>query len=471
MSAPPSSRAEGTGGTSSLETARVLGEVSRSHVHHLFSNFRQLDRSYPGAYPLVIVRGEGQYLYDAAGRRLLDAAQHLGACAIGHGRREMGEAMAEQVGKLEFCALDNGVTHEVVARLALRLTEIVPVEDPAFYFSSSGSEANETALKLARVFHAARGDHARKKFIARNASYHGSGFGAAAVTGNPGLREPFAPLVPGVVRSKAPSPGRCGYCEIDGGCTLRCASEIERIIRREGPETVAALIAEPISMHQGVVLPDPGYWPLVREICNRFGVLLVFDEVVTGFGRTGLTFASEHFGIRPDVITIAKALTSSYVPMGAAVVAGHVSEVFAETPLPHSNTHSGHPVACAAALANLDIIEREGLVERAASLGAVLREELDATAEAVPEVFRTSSIGLLASAEFRVQSLSQGWEIIGRLRHLCLEEGNVLLRGACDGEVGAVIFYPPLVVDEEDIRNTYALVRRVLPRVLKELGA
>lgn len=439
---------------------RAIKEVSRTSVRHFATDFASLEAAFQqDTYPRLIVRGEGAYLWDEKGHVLLDAGAHLGACQIGHGRQEIAEAASSQLTTLEYIGLETGVSHPVVATLAERLAPLVPVADPAFFFCSSGSEANDIAFKVARAYHRAQGEAGRFKILARAGSFHGSTFGGISATGHPGFRESFAPVVPGFVRVAHPSPGRCGYCEIGDECSLRCADEVERVIRQEGPETVAAFVGEPVGILQAVRIPAAGYWARVRDICDAHGILLIADEVVTGFGRTGKLFGSEHWAIRPDIVTMAKGLTSGYIPMGAAVVSGRIGEAL-PVPFLHINTYAGHPVASAVALEALEILEREQLVEASARLGQVLASALaDLETSSDGHIARSSAIGLLGCVEFRASSDAQ--DLPARLRHELYERGVAARAGLGDG-LAAVLFYPPLVVDERGVLQGVAAVGDML---------
>ena len=329
-----------------MSSAGRARDAAGNRAWHAQTDYAALGGAHPGFYPRVIVRGRGAYLYDDTGFELLDLGHHLGVCQIGHGRVEMTEAIAAQVSELEYSPLLNGLSNEPAVTLANRLAEVAPAPEPVLFFSSSGSEANELAFKLARIYHALRGEPSRIKIVARAGSYHGWTFGAMSATGMPALREPFAPLVPGFVRCSQPSPGRCGYCDPEGGCTLSCANELERIIRQEGSDTIAAFIGEPVAIQQAVKVPHSSYWKLIRELCSAYDILLIADEIITGFGRTGRLFGLEHWNIQADLVTMAKGITSGYMPLGATAIAQHVYEVIATRPFAHINTYAGHPVAC-----------------------------------------------------------------------------------------------------------------------------
>jgi adenosylmethionine-8-amino-7-oxononanoate aminotransferase len=399
----------------------------------------------------MITRGEGAYLYDEEGRRLLDAGNHLGAGMVGHGRREIAIRMAAQTLELEFAALDSGVSHVKVAQLAERLAPLVPVADPVFSFTSSGTESDDLAVKIARAYHSRRGEPGRTLILSRDGSYHGSSYSGMAATGAAGFRADFGPMPDGFTQVAQPSPGRCGFCERAGGCTLDCASALERAIAEHGPERIAAVIAEPVAILQAVKIPHADYWQRVQALCRDNGILLVVDEVVTGFGRTGRLFGSEHFGIEPDIMTIAKGLTSGYAPMGATIVSRGVEEAFAAGPLLHLNTYAGHPVACEAALATLDILERERLVEHAAELAPVLEAGLLAIGERTERVIKVSVLGLLSSIELDVSDRTDAPDVLITLRHEMYERG-LIARGSVGDGVLTVVVYPTLVVTEEDVR-------------------
>ncbi len=422
---------------------------ARHTVRHFLADFRMLEQRFPDTYPRMIVRAEGAFVWDAEGRKLLDAGGHLGACQVGHGRHEIAERMARQAEMLDFVALDSGLSHPTAVELAETLARLVPVDDPIFSFTSSGSESNELAIKIARAYHDRRGEPSRTFVLSRDGSYHGSTFAGMAATGAPAFRAGYGPLPPGFRQVAQPSPGRCGYCDARDGCTLRCADALEDAVCELGPENVAAVLAEPVSILQAVKVPHADYWPRVREICDEHGILLIHDEVVTGFGRTGRMFGGEHWGVRPDLLTMAKGLTSGYVPLGAVAVSRHVEEAFSE-PLLHLNTYAGHPVACEAALANLEILERERLPEHAAAMEPILRAGLESVGASLPRAYRVTAVGLLSSIEVSVNGFDDVDGVVLDVRHAMYENG-VLARCSRAEDVVTVVFYPPLVVAPEEI--------------------
>jgi putrescine aminotransferase len=447
---------------SSLEVDPHLRDSVKTQVRHFASDFSALDQAFPGTYPRMIVRAEGAYLHDEDGHRSLDAGVSLGVCQIGHGRAAVASAVADQIKQLDFVGLEAGFSHEPVARLAAELGPLMPMPDPGFSFTSSGSEANDVAFKLARAYWRVRGEGGRFKIVSRSNSYHGAGFGGLSATGSDPFRAPFEPVVPGFVRTSQPSPGRCGYCSFGEPCTLACADDLARVIEREGPSSVAAFIGEPVSIFGAVKVPHPDYWRRIREICDSYGVLLIADEVVTGFGRTGRMFASSHWGIEPDMVTMAKGLTSGYVPMGATALGPRVQEVLGGTSLMHINTYAGHPVACAAALAALAITRNEDLVANAAALEPVARAAFDAVAAASERPTRVSALGLMTGIEVAVDEPPA--DLALQIRHALYARGVAVRTGVADG-VAAVLFYPPLIVDEEAVRSGIAAIGEGLAEV------
>jgi adenosylmethionine-8-amino-7-oxononanoate aminotransferase len=310
----------------------------------------------------IIERGDGCYVWDADGNRYLDGLAGLFVSQVGHGRTEIVQAMADQAEQLAYFPLWT-YTHPSAIELAGRLAALAPGDLNRVFFTTGGSEAVESAWKLARQYFKLQGEPLRHKVISRDLAYHGTSMGALSITGLPSIKAPFEPLVPGTAKAANTNAYRCHLCSQADACTLGCATDIEQIILREGPETVAAVYVEPVQNSGGCFTAAPGYFDEVRAICDRYGVLMVSDEVICSFGRLGAWFGSERFGYVPDIITTAKGLTSGYSPLGAMLVSDKVAEPFLGTgeSFLHGFTFAGHPVSCAAALANLDIIEKEDL--------------------------------------------------------------------------------------------------------------
>src|ERR1700754_5081211 len=296
----------------------------------------------------LVVGGAGPWVLDAEGRTWFDSLSGMWLTNIGHGRREVADAMHEQMTRLSYAP--DGTVSPATIELAERVAALAPDPNSRVLFTSGGSEAVETALKMARKYHRNRGEPGRFKVISRRGSYHGATLACLSLGGggsNTGVE--YGPLLPGAVRVQGPDEYRPVFSDVE------CAHEIERAILNEGPETVAAVIGEPISAAAGVHTPNAYYWPAVRRICDRYGVLLIFDEVITGFGRTGTMFASEHWGVVPDITTVAKGLTGGYVPIGATIASKHVADAFTgeHSPFNHRFTFGGNPAAFAAGPAPL----------------------------------------------------------------------------------------------------------------------
>jgi len=331
----------------------------------------------PGGFN-IFVEAKGCRLTDIDGNVYYDFRSGLGNVTnLGHGREEIVDAAYNQMKKLDYRP-----SHELSVaqiKLAKKLSEITPGRLSKALFANSGTEANETAIKMARKYQALRGFHGRYKIIVGGYRYHGSTYGSMSL----GWRRPelswedFETLLPGVVH--VPSP-YCFRCDLDlkyADCNIQCAKEIERVIQCEGPETVAAFLDVPIATEYSTA-PPPEYWPMVRSICDKYGILLILDEVMTGFGRTGKMFACEHWDITPDIITVAKSLANGVIPIGATIVTKEIAQQFegVDAVLVHSYTFEGHPPACAAALASLNIIEKENVLENSEKMGKYLYDSL-----------------------------------------------------------------------------------------------
>lgn len=348
-------------------------ELERLATEHLWMHFTPLGDDVPH----IITKGEGCYVWDIHGRKYLDGLSGLFVVQAGHGRTEIAEAAARQAGDLGYFPIWT-YAHPAAIRLAARLAELAPGDINRVFFTTGGSEAVETAWKLARQYHRVNGEPGRFKVIARDLSYHGTTLGALAVTGLASIRAPYEPVTPGGFHCANTNHYRCALCSHASACTLACADDIERAILREDPSTVAAVFLEPVQNAGGCFTPPEGYFERVREICDRYGVLLVSDEVICAFGRLGYMFGCERYGYQPDIITCAKGLTSGYSPLGATLVSDKVAAPFleGEATFLHGITFAGHPVSCAAALANLDIFDREDILENVRSNEAAFNEVL-----------------------------------------------------------------------------------------------
>jgi adenosylmethionine-8-amino-7-oxononanoate aminotransferase len=346
---------------------------------NLWLHFTRMSSYARGEVP-VIVRGSGPYVFDQNGKRYLDGLSGLFVSQIGHGRSEVAEAGARQGSELAYFPLWS-YAHPRAVELAQRLADLAPGDLNQVFFTTSGSEAVESAWKLAKQYFKIIGEPGRYKVISRDIAYHGTSMGALAITGLPAIKEPFEPLTPGGVRVpntnfyRAPS-----FVAGDQTAFGRwAADEIERAILREGPASVAAVYLEPVQNSGGCFPPPPGYFQRVREICDRYGVLLVSDEVICAFGRLGHYFGAQRYGYQPDIITFAKGVTSGYAPLGGMLVSDRLMEPFVEgtATFLHGITFAGHPVSCAVALANLDVFEKEDLLGNVRAQAAGFRATLE----------------------------------------------------------------------------------------------
>ncbi len=356
-----------------------IAELQEKAKRHLWLHFTRMS-SYADSDVPVIVRGEGQYVYDQNGKRYLDGLAGLFVSQIGHGRTEVAEAGARQASQLAYFPLWS-YAHPQAIELAERLAGMAPGDLNRVFFTSSGSEAVESAWKLAKQYFKAIGQPSRYKVLSRSIAYHGTSMGALAITGLPGIKEPFEPLPPGGVRVPNTNFYRAPSFVADDltAFGVWAADEIERAILREGEDSVAAVFLEPCQNSGGCFPPPPGYFQRVREICDRYGVLLVSDEVICAFGRLGYYFGSQRYGYQPDIITFAKGVTSGYAPLGGMLVRDELMAPFNEgqATFLHGVTFAGHPVSCAVAMANLDVFEKEDLLGNVRANEAGFRATLE----------------------------------------------------------------------------------------------
>ncbi|GEN32777.1 aspartate aminotransferase family protein [Aneurinibacillus danicus] len=349
--------------------------------------------------PVIAVAGEGSWITDIDGNRFLDGMSGLWCVNVGHGREEIAEAAAEQMKTLAFFPLNQ--SHVPAIRLADKIVEWLG-GDYRIFFSNSGSDANEVAFKIARQYHNQNGEPTRHKFISRHRAYHGNSMGALGATGQANRKIKYEPLGTGFQHVPPPYCYRCPFGKAYGECSIDCARIYEDVINWEGAETIAGVILEPVITGGGVIVPPPEYLSKVREICDKYGVLLIVDEVICGFGRSGKRFGHQNYGVEPDIVTMAKGITSAYSPLSATAVRAGLYESFKEqgkdNHFRHVNTFGGNPVSCAVALKNIEIIEEEKLVERAEYLGMQLEHKLNALLEC-PNVGDIRTFGFMAGIE------------------------------------------------------------------------
>jgi adenosylmethionine-8-amino-7-oxononanoate aminotransferase len=408
----------------------------------------------------IIERGVGCRVYDVNGKEYLDlVAGMTRPVGVGYGRRELADAMAAQAEKLCYFT-PMAFSNPPAIELATKVASLLPGDLNEVFFASSGSEAVESALKLAKQHYYYKGEQKRFKIIARRGAYHGQTMGSLSILGSVSpMRQVMEPAVPGAVFVDAPYCYRCPWNQRYPGCDLLCAKTVENAIEFELPEMTAAVIGEPAMQGYGALAMPPEYWSEVRAICDRHGVLLIVDEVITGFGRTGTMFASEQLGIQPDIVTMAKQITSGYVPLSAVACRPSVT-----APMPqflHLHTWGSHPVACAVGLRNIQIIEEEGLVERARLRGAYFLEALKEL-ESHPLVGEARGIGLWCALDLTSDKKTRG--MFSAADH----PGPSLVKRALDKGLiikmmgPALEFAPPMIISEEDLTWAVDVIDQVL---------
>ena len=410
-----------------------------------------------GGRPDIIARGEGCWVWDADGHKMLDGVAGLWSSNLGHSCRPVRDAIVAQLDELPFFNTFRGTTHPRAIELSARVVDMMaPDGVAAVMFSNGGSDAVEGALKIARQFHKLRGQKDRTKFIALKQGYHGVHFGGMSVNGNTNFRRAYEPLLPGCFHLDSPWAYRNPWGLEGEALGQAVAQALERELVFQGPDTVAAFIAEPVQGAGGVIVPPANFWPLVREVCTRHGVLLIADEVVTGFGRTGQMFGTRTWGVQADLWCLAKGISSGYVPLGATAISRHVAEVFdADTTgagqVAHGYTYSAHPVAAAAALATLDVLERDDIPARVREVSGPFQARLRSLAERVPYVGNVRGIGLMVGIEMVADKatkapLPKTSDLPARVAREAYRRG---LMTRVSGSM--MILSPPLVISPQEV--------------------
>lgn len=449
----------------------AVSELQRLAKRHLWMHFSRLGAYKDSDIP-IIVRGDGCYVFDEHGKRYLDGLSALFCVNAGHGRAELAEAAERQAKELAFY-ISWSYAHPRAIELSARIAELAPGDLNRVFFTSGGSEAVESAWKLARAFHKLNGDPLRTKLVSRQLAYHGTTLGALAATGLTALRTSFEPLVPGALHV----PNTNSYHWPPERDPLWAADAIEERIEFEGPDTVAAVILEPVQNAGGCFVPQDGYFQRVREICDRYGILLISDEVICSWGRIGHYFGCERYGYQPDMITTAKGLTSAYIPMGALIVGDHIVKPFLEdkASFAHGFTFGGHPVAAAVALANLDLLEREDLCGHVRAKEDEFRATLDSLRD-LPIVGDVRGAGFFCAIELvKDRETKESFNDT---------ESEELLRGFLSGELyekglicraddrgdPVIQLAPPLIADSEQFEEIEGILRPVLTAAGKRIG-
>jgi len=418
--------------------------------------------------PQIWISGQGATLTDVEGREYIDGLGGLWNVNIGHGRAELARAAEAQMRKLAYCSAYSGSSNIPAIELARRLSELAYRRLNTTYFTSGGAESNESAFKTARFYWKALGKGEKIKIISRHLAYHGVTMAAMSATGMPPYWKMFEPRMPGFVHIEPPYPFHFNQANPGESVGQAAARLLEEAILREGPETVAAFVAEPVQGAGGVIVPPDDYFPRVREICSKYEVLFIADEVITGFGRTGSWFALSHWNVEPDIMVFAKGITSGYLPLGGIMISDTIRDVINSVPYEsrwmHAYTYSGHPTCCAVALKNIEIIESEGLVERAAVGGRRLLEGLQ-TLYDLKAVGDVRGLGMMAAVELAEdrgtnKSFNAAMKVGDHVRQE-LMKGGLFTRNRAD----VILLAPPLTTADEQIDQIVETMRKAIKAV------
>ena len=439
--------------------AQELIESARKYVWTSLSDYGDIEKE-----PKIFVSGEGCYLVDVNGRRYLDTFASLLTTISGHHRPEIARAVQQQMEQLEFFPNYHDCYTVPIIELAEKLARIAPGALSVSYFVNDGSEACESAIKMAKQYFWQRGERSRYKIVSRRSSYHGATLGALSATGLPDFSEPFHPLAPGFVQAMSTW---CYHCELDlepSSCGLACLKNMEQTIRGEKPETVAAVIVDPIpGSNIGYPIPPDGYLQGLRALCDKYGILLIFDEVQVGFGKTGKLFACENWDVIPDFLCLAKGFSGGYLPMGVVLTAPRIADEFRRPgkDFRHGFTFSGHPTVAAAVLAHIGIIERENLVGRAGEMGRYLRERLERF-YTYPIVGDVRGMGMILAIELVADKrtrtpLDPKLNVGTWIRDYCWDHGMILRN---NGDI--LVIAPAFTMTEEEADEMLGLMEQAI---------
>lgn len=452
-----------------------LSALDRAYTMHPSTHLAQFARG--EASNRIMVGGQGVYVEDSTGKRSLDGFAGLYCVNIGYGRQEVAEAIAQQAQQLAYYHAYVGHSHEPLIHLSERIVRQAGMGMQRVYYGLSGSDANETNIKLVWYYNNILGRPQKKKIISRQRGYHGSGLMTGSLTGLPVFHNAFDLPLDRVLHTTCPHYyWNATADETEKAFSQRCAEDLERLILAEGAETIAAFIAEPVMGTGGIIPPPQGYWEAIQPILQKYEVLLIADEVVTAFGRTGQYFGSHTYQIQPDLITIAKGLTSAYLPLSGVIIGEKIWKVLEQGTdqlgaLGHGWTYSAHPVCVAAAHANLDIVEREDLTGNARELGAYLQTQLCEQLAEHPMVGEVRGVGLLAALEFVADKKSKqrfaATQTIGaKVSAACLQEG-LIARAMPHGDILGLA--PPLIINRDEVDLVVNWVKRAVEQVYRSL--
>lgn len=456
-------------------SAEQLSAIDRAHTFHPSTHLAQFAR---GEAPnRIMVGGEGVYVEDMDGKRSFDGFAGLYCVNIGYGRTEVADAIAEQAHKLAYYHAYVGHSHEPVIQLSERIVRKAGMGMQRVYYGLSGSDANETNVKLVWYYNNILGRPNKKKIISRQRGYHGSGLMTGSLTGLPVFHNAFDLPLNRILHTTCPHHywfAKDGETEEE--FSARCAAELEQQILAEGPDTVAAFIGEPVMGTGGLIPPPKGYWPAIQAVLQKYDILLIADEVVTAFGRTGEYFGSHTYDIKPDLITIAKGMTSAYLPLSGVIVGERVWKVLEQGTdemgaIGHGWTYSAHPVCAAAANANLDIVDREDLAGNAKTVGAYLQQQLHLHFDEHPVVGEVRGMGLMAALEFvadkeKKQRFDPSKTVGAKVSAACLQEG-LIARAMPHGDILGMA--PPLIITKDEVDLMVGMVKKAVDTVYKTL--
>ena len=439
---------------------------------------RLFHRTLVEEWPLIS-HGEGVYLFDTAGKRYLDACAGVHVVSIGHGVREVVEVMFEQAARV--CFTYSRFLTQPQLDLADRIAAMTPPGLSRVFFVSGGSEATESAMKMARKYHVAKGNPQKHKVVSRWQSWHGNTIGALSMSGRSPWRRDYSPYLLDFPHIPAPDPYRCTLCREHSECQLYCADEFERVVRQEGSECISAFIAEPILGTSAAGLtPPPDYYPRIREICDRHDILMIVDEVVTGFGRTGLPFGIDHWGVVPDIMATGKGLSSGYTPIAATIAHERVYDAIygSSSSFTHGHTYGGNPLSCAVALAVQDYIEDRDLISQCAAMGSLLLSQLLPLKD-LPIVAQVRGKGLLIGVEFTADKAERtpfdpALGVTSMVVDRALDKGVLVMPGAPgleDGVAGDhIAISPPFTIEESEVGRIAEVLTEVIQEVSEHLG-
>uniref|UniRef100_A0A4Y8PZ01 Adenosylmethionine-8-amino-7-oxononanoate aminotransferase n=1 Tax=Paenibacillus athensensis TaxID=1967502 RepID=A0A4Y8PZ01_9BACL len=414
----------------------------------------------------IIVKAKDWHVYDSDGNEYIDGISGLWNVNVGHGRAEIIDSIHNQLSELDFYAL-NGYSYESAIRLAKKLVEISPRGLEKVFFSNGGSEANETAIKLARAYWKLNKREGKYKVISLNSAWHGGTLGALSASHIASEKKHFEPLLTGFVHMPQPNCYRCPFGQTAHNCAMQCAAYLREIIAHEDESTIAAFIAEPIQGLGGVIIPPEQYWPMIRQICDENNILLIIDEVATGFGRTGTTFAISEWGITPDMLVCSKGITSGYLPLSAVLATNEIYRPFLQegSYFQHGYTTGGHPASCAAAIANIELMEREQLLDPPAERKHALLSRFDKLKD-LELVGDIRGRGHMVCVELVLDKVSK--TPYPHARKLC---GRLMEKGIIVRPIGNCIpFFPPLHISEADMDKVVAIYAEVISEACRQLA-